>query len=108
MRTRTGAGGGYCCTQFERRAPRGRFNRRVHVALVTASTQNRFRGLRATWTRRLTSFPSAVRLSQGAVAMTTFSSLSFSSVVRLLYIQNPFYLIGTFLILFGLQQCFGK
>ena len=40
--------------------------------------------------------------------MTTFSSLSFSSVVRLLYIQNPFYLIGTFLILFGLQQCFGK
>ena len=40
--------------------------------------------------------------------MTTFSSLSLSSVVRLLYIQNPFYLIGTFLILFGLQQCFGR
>ncbi len=40
--------------------------------------------------------------------MTRPSSISFSSLVRLLYIQNPFYLIGTFLILFGLQQCFGK
>ncbi len=40
--------------------------------------------------------------------MTRLSSLSFASFVRLLYIQNPFYLIGTFLILFGLQQCFGR
>ena len=40
--------------------------------------------------------------------MTRSSSLSFSSLVHLLYTQNPFYLIGTFLILFGLQQCFGR
>jgi hypothetical protein len=40
--------------------------------------------------------------------MTRPSSTSFSVLVRLLYIQNPFYLIGTFLILFGLQQCFGR
>ena len=31
-----------------------------------------------------------------------------TSLVRLLYTQNPFYLIGTFLILFGLQQCLGS
>src|SRR5262245_57128663 len=31
-----------------------------------------------------------------------------ASLARLLYTQNPFYLIGTLLILFGLQQCFGK
>lgn len=40
--------------------------------------------------------------------MTRPSSVSFSSIVRLLYVQNPFYLIGTFLIIFGLQQCFGS
>ena len=40
--------------------------------------------------------------------MTPSSSVSFSWLVRLLYTQNPFYLIGTFLILFGLQQCFGS
>jgi hypothetical protein len=40
--------------------------------------------------------------------MTRSSSISFSSLVQLLYTQNPFYLIGTFLILFGLQQCFGN
>lgn len=28
-------------------------------------------------------------------------------VLRFLYTQNPFYLIGTFLVIFGLQQCFG-
>jgi hypothetical protein len=31
-----------------------------------------------------------------------------ASFVRLLYTQNPFYLIGTLLVLVGLQQCFGK
>ncbi len=31
-----------------------------------------------------------------------------ASVVRFLYTQNPFYLIGTLLILFGLAQCFGR
>jgi len=30
------------------------------------------------------------------------------SLARLLYTQNPFYLIGTLLVLVGLQQCFGK
>ena len=30
------------------------------------------------------------------------------SIVRFLYTQNPFYLIGTMLILFGLQQALGK
>src|SRR5688500_10030774 len=33
---------------------------------------------------------------------------SVQSVVRFLYTQNPFYLIGTLLILFGLQQVLGK
>jgi hypothetical protein len=36
------------------------------------------------------------------------SFLSVPSVVRFLYTQNPFYLIGTFLILFGLQQSLGS
>lgn len=40
--------------------------------------------------------------------MIPSSSFSLAAIVRLLYIQNPFYLIGTFLILFGLQQCFGQ
>lgn len=31
-----------------------------------------------------------------------------SSIVRVLYTQNPFYLIGTFLVLFGLQQSLGS
>jgi len=31
-----------------------------------------------------------------------------SSVARFLYTQNPFYLIGTLLVLFGLQQCLGR
>src|SRR5262245_14387217 len=30
------------------------------------------------------------------------------SLARFLYTQNPFYLIGTLLILFGLARCFGK
>jgi len=30
------------------------------------------------------------------------------SVARFLYTQNPFYLIGTLLVLFGLQQCLGR
>jgi hypothetical protein len=33
---------------------------------------------------------------------------SVQSVVRFLYTQNPFYLIGTLLILYGLQQALGK
>ena len=40
--------------------------------------------------------------------MTTPSSISFSSLIRLVYTHNPFYLIGTFLILFGLQQALGN
>lgn len=31
-----------------------------------------------------------------------------TSLVRLLYTQNPFYLIGTFLVIFGLQQSLGN
>ena len=31
-----------------------------------------------------------------------------ASIVRLLYTQNPFYLVGTLLILFGLARCFGR
>ena len=31
-----------------------------------------------------------------------------ASLIRFLYTQNPFYLIGTFVILFGLQQCLGE
>jgi hypothetical protein len=31
-----------------------------------------------------------------------------SSLVRFLYTQNPFYLIGTLLVLFGVQQCMGR
>ena len=41
--------------------------------------------------------------------MTTHTSpLSMASVVRLLYTQNPFYLIGTLLVLLGLQQSLGN
>jgi hypothetical protein len=35
-------------------------------------------------------------------------STSAGGFIRFLYTQNPFYLIGTFLILFGLQQSLGK
>lgn len=35
-------------------------------------------------------------------------SPSVPGILRLLYTQNPFYLLGTFLILFGLQQSLGK
>lgn len=31
----------------------------------------------------------------------------FSALVKFAYTQNPFYLVGTFLVLFGLQQCLG-
>jgi len=40
--------------------------------------------------------------------MTTPSSFSFAHVVRFLYTQNPFYLLGTLLVLFGLQQAVGS
>jgi hypothetical protein len=36
------------------------------------------------------------------------ASLSFAALLRLLYTQNPFYLIGTFLVIFGLQQSLGS
>jgi hypothetical protein len=32
----------------------------------------------------------------------------FSALLKVAYTQNPFYLVGTFLILFGLQQCLGS
>ena len=32
----------------------------------------------------------------------------FSALVKFAYTQNPFYLVGTFLVLFGLQQCLGN
>lgn len=32
----------------------------------------------------------------------------FSALLKFAYTQNPFYLVGTFLILFGLQQCLGS
>src|SRR4030095_6545426 len=35
-------------------------------------------------------------------------SSSFASIARFLYTQNPFYLIGTLLVLFGLQQSLGR
>ena len=31
-----------------------------------------------------------------------------ASFIRLLYTHNPFYLIGTLLVLFGVQQCLGS
>ena len=34
--------------------------------------------------------------------------LAYASIVRFLYTQNPFYLIGTLLVLVGLQQSFGQ
>ncbi|QDU27822.1 hypothetical protein ETAA8_29130 [Anatilimnocola aggregata] len=40
--------------------------------------------------------------------MSESSSFSLTRFVRLLYTQNPFYLIGTFLILLGLQQSLGQ
>ncbi|WP_425618850.1 hypothetical protein NA78x_002566 [Anatilimnocola sp. NA78] len=40
--------------------------------------------------------------------MSESSPLAASRLMRFLYTQNPFYLIGTFLILFGLQQSLGK
>jgi hypothetical protein len=45
----------------------------------------------------------SVRSSAGSVAAGPVQS-----VVRFLYTQNPFYLVGTVLILFGLQQALGK
>ncbi|MCE9529340.1 MAG: hypothetical protein K8R36_25100 [Planctomycetales bacterium] len=44
--------------------------------------------------------------------MTTSSSASsadwLSALLKFAYTQNPFYLVGTFLVLFGLQQCLGN
>lgn len=40
--------------------------------------------------------------------MTKPSSISSATIVRLLYTQNPFYLIGTLLVLVGLQQSLGS
>src|SRR6188768_2586462 len=43
--------------------------------------------------------------------MSTSSSSSsadwLSALLKFAYTQNPFYLVGTFLVLFGLQQCVG-
>ena len=38
----------------------------------------------------------------------TSSASSVKGITQFLYSQNPFYLIGTLVILFGLQQCLGK
>src|SRR4029079_11927181 len=46
--------------------------------------------------------------SKGAVAMDKPLNVIGSSLVRFLYTQNPFYLIGTLLVLFGVQQCLGS
>src|SRR5262245_8486926 len=40
--------------------------------------------------------------------MTPPLTSALPSLVRFLYTQNPFYLIGTLLILFGVQQCLGQ
>lgn len=40
--------------------------------------------------------------------MTTPSADWFSTVLKFCYIQNPFYLVGTFLVLFGFQQSLGN
>jgi hypothetical protein len=45
--------------------------------------------------------------------MSTSSTASssadwFSALLKFAYTQNPFYLVGTFLVLFGLQQCLGN
>jgi hypothetical protein len=39
---------------------------------------------------------------------STAPASTLGSIVRVLYTQNPFYLIGTFLVLFGLQQSLGE
>ena len=43
-----------------------------------------------------------------ATSPTASSADWFSVLLKLAYTQNPFYLVGTFLVLFGLQQCLGS
>ena len=40
--------------------------------------------------------------------MTSLLTSALPSIARFLYTHNPFYLIGTLLILFGVQQCLGQ
>src|SRR3982750_2903425 len=43
-----------------------------------------------------------------STSATASSSGWLSVLIKFAYTQNPFYLVGTFLVLFGLQQCLGN